>query len=121
MPKYSPETEEMDSLYESAQETPETPEPEMESEMGPEMEPEEEPETIDQEEQESESAVVSNKVLSPGGEPLKEGDKIILTVVKNYGDESEVKYATESSASSVKPPGDGMAGAEAELEAMDMG
>lgn len=39
------------------------------------------------------TAIISNKVLSPDGEPINEGDEIVLQVVKNYGDESEVKYA----------------------------
>lgn len=52
-------------------------------------------ESVDREEAEGaeNSAVVSNKILSPDGEPLKEGDEVVLQVVKNYGDESEVKYA----------------------------
>lgn len=52
-------------------------------------------ESVDQEEAEGaeQTAVISNKILSPEGEPLKPGDEIVLQVVKNYGDESEVKYA----------------------------
>lgn len=39
------------------------------------------------------TAIVSNKLLSPDGEPLKEGDEVVVQIVKNYGDESEIKYA----------------------------
>ena len=60
--------------------------------------PKESPEpkqSVDKENEEAgqETALISNKILSPEGEPLKEGDEIVLQVVKNYGDESEVKYA----------------------------
>lgn len=52
-------------------------------------------ESVDQENQESmeHTVVVPNKLLSPDGEPLKAGDEIVVQVVKNYGDESEIKYA----------------------------
>ena len=55
----------------------------------------EEKQSVDQDNEEAveETALISNKILSPEGEPLKEGDEIVLQVVKNYGDESEVKYA----------------------------
>lgn len=49
--------------------------------------------TVDSENAENETAVVSNKILSPYGEPLKEGDEIVVRVVKNYGDECEIEYA----------------------------
>jgi hypothetical protein len=51
--------------------------------------------SIDQENEDSgeSTALISNKILSPEGEPIKPGDEIVLQVVKNYGDESEVKYA----------------------------
>lgn len=51
------------------------------------------PESIDEENAGEETAVISNKILSPEGEPLKAGDEIVLQVVENFGDESSVKYA----------------------------
>ena len=77
------------------------------------------PESIDAEEAEAagETALIDNKILSPAGEPLKEGDKIILEVVKNYGGESEVKYA--KTGTKVQAPGMGMMDeANAELDRM---
>lgn len=58
-------------------------------------EPGEEKPSVDHENEEAgeSTALISNKILSPEGEPIKEGDEIVLQVVKNYGDESEVKYA----------------------------
>ena len=58
-----------------------------------------EQESVDDENANSQTAIVSNKILSPEGEPLKEGDEIVLQVVKNYGDESEVKYAPKGGSS----------------------
>lgn len=58
-----------------------------ESEAAPEEE------SVDEENKETDTAIVSNKILSPEGEPLKEGDEIVVRVVKNYGDESEIEYA----------------------------
>lgn len=52
-----------------------------------------EKESVDKENAEAQTALVSNKILSPEGEPLKEGDEIVVKVVKNYGDESEIMYA----------------------------
>ena len=40
------------------------------------------------------SELVSKKLLS--GKSVKPGDKVILTVVKDFGDEVELKYSTES-------------------------
>lgn len=95
-----PPSEEASSEMEETQETPEA-------------------ESIDQEEAESDSAVVANKVLAPGGEPLKEGDEITLVVVKNYGDESEIRYATKKPGKEVQPPRGMMDEANAELDQMD--
>lgn len=99
--------------------------------MEPEFYPEEEaaapeqaesPETIDEETAEGQSAVVSNSVLSPGGTPLKEGDTVTLTVVKNFGDESEVRVvATPAASESVQLPGGLSQSDAAELDAMDEG
>lgn len=49
--------------------------------------------SVDEENATAQTALISNKILSPEGEPIKPGDEIVLQVVKNYGDESEVKYA----------------------------
>lgn len=53
------------------------------------------PESVDKQNEEAgaKTALISNKILSPEGQPLKEGDEVVLKVVKNYGDESEVVYA----------------------------
>jgi len=40
------------------------------------------------------SELVSKKLLS--GKSVKPGDKVVLTVVKDFGDEVELKYSTES-------------------------
>lgn len=60
------------------------------------------------------TAVIDNKVLSPDGEPLKEGDEIVVQVVKNYGDECEVKYAPKKGGGSESEGED----ADAELDSM---
>lgn len=56
-------------------------------------EPSEPTDSVDQENEDAgeQTAVISNKILSPNGDPVKEGADITMTVVKNYGDESEVK------------------------------
>lgn len=78
------------------------------------------PESIDEQEASSPTAVIDNKVLSPGGEPLKEGDRIIVTIVKNYGDESEIRYGKAEAGEEVQSPGM-MEEANAELDTMDEG
>lgn len=82
MPKYEPSDEEMETYGASA---PATSPDESESDA--------EKQSVDEEESGADTAVISNKILSPDGEPLKEGDEIVVQVVKNYGDESEIKYA----------------------------
>ena len=78
-------------------------------------------ETTDEETAESKnSAVVSNKVLTgPDGEPLKEGDEITVQIVRNFGDESEIRYAPKKTTG----PEDGsmMSDANGEIDAMDTG
>lgn len=59
----------------------------------PAEKPAEEKPSVDEQNAGEQTAVVSNKILSPKGQSLKEGDEVVLVVVKNYGDESEVKYA----------------------------
>ena len=76
-----------------------------------------EPQTTDQEMAESQnSAVVSNKVLmGPDGQAPKEGDEITLKIIKSFGDECEVAYATKPSGSDEGP----MSGVNTEIDAMD--
>lgn len=62
------------------------------------------------------TAIVSNDILSPEGEPLKEGDEIVVRVVKNYGDESEIEYAPKEGGD--KTPEEPMDTASRELTAM---
>lgn len=112
-----PGGDDMDSLYGEgpASETAET--------------PSSQPESVDQEEQETgeQTAVISNKILSPDGEPLNPGDEIVLQVVKNYGDESEVKYAPHKpgegeggeTETAIEPGESGAADYETDLAAMD--
>jgi thiamine biosynthesis protein ThiC len=107
MPIIPAEADEMDALYA---------EPESPAAAAPE-EAAEAPETIDAEEADGATAVIDNKVLSPEGKPLKAGDQVILRVVRNLGDESEVAYG---SAEAESAPMGGMAGAEAELDEMGM-
>lgn len=79
--------------------------------------PPREPETTDEETAESENtAILPNKVLmSPGGEMPKEGDEIVLQVVRVYGDEAEVRYAPK------KEPGpdEGPMSSDGEIDALD--
>jgi hypothetical protein len=78
------------------------------------------PESIDEEEAEGSTAIVDKKVLSPDGKPLKEGDEVVLTVVKCYGEECEVRYAPKKSGGEVQPPGGMMMDeSNAELDAMN--
>jgi len=53
------------------------------------------PKSIDQEEQEdtAQTALVPMKVASPGGEPVKPGDEIVMKVVAVHDDEVEMAYA----------------------------
>lgn len=87
MPKtYTPAEDEMDQgMYGGSPSAPSSEEVSSGDEEGSE--------SVDAENAEESTALISNKILSPDGEPLKEGDEVVLQVVKNYGDESEVKYA----------------------------
>lgn len=75
--KSAPADSDMESIYEeeAVVESPET--PEVESGV------------------EGHTELVTKKLLL--GKDVKPGDKVILTVVKDYGDEVELKYETESS------------------------
>ena len=79
---------------------------------------EREPETTDEESASMEnSAIVPNKVLmGPDGQMPKEGEEIVLKVVKNYGDESEVMYAPKKEPGPEMGP---MSSADGEIDAMD--
>lgn len=81
-------------MYSSPSDT-QTQAPEKESDTTPESESE--TESVDKEEAGMETAIVDNKILSPEGEPLKEGDKITVRVVKNYGEECEIECAPAKS------------------------
>lgn len=83
MPKYTMNPDDMDESYGAS---------------APVTRPAE-AETVDQEEAESNTAIVANKILSPDGEPLKAGDEIVVRIVKNYGDESEIEYAPKEGGS----------------------
>lgn len=50
-------------------------------------------ESVDHEKDMAATAIVPNKLLSPEGESLNTGDEIVVRIVKNYGDESEIEYA----------------------------
>jgi hypothetical protein len=119
MPRYQPEDGEMEELYpaESPEGETETEAPE-EGEMDEEA-PEEGEMEEEGEEEESSSAIIDNAVLRPGGEPLKEGEVVTLVVVKNYGDESEVRLKPSPEGGRVQPPSL-MEEANAELDAMEM-
>jgi hypothetical protein len=109
MPKYTPTDEEMDSSY-GSKPAPVGPPGEEESKPTPEKP------SVDEENAGQQTVVISNKILSPHGEAIKEGDEIVLEVVKNYGDESEVKYAPKESGSAEEPE---TAGAAEDFAAMD--
>lgn len=82
MPKYTPGDDEMDETYQGAPVT--APESGAETESEP---------SVDEENQMDDTALVPVKVLSPEGEPVNEGDEIVLQVVSVHGDEAIVKYA----------------------------
>lgn len=108
MPKYTPSDEEMDDTY-SAPAAVTKPE-------STEAKP-----SVDDENAMSKTAVVSNKILSPDGGPLKEGEEIVVRIVKNYGDESEIEYAPkEGSTEEPSEEGETTPGnEEAEIAALD--
>lgn len=90
MPKYTPSEDEMDSSY---GETPATP-------------TETESRSVDEENQEDseQTAVLPNKVLSPDGSPLKEGDEVVVKIVKDYGDESEIRCVSRKETKETTEP-----------------
>lgn len=82
MPKYNPGPDDMGEMDESY--------------AGDEMTGS--PESVDEEIESAHTTIVPNKILSPEGEALKAGDEIVVRVVKNYGDESEIEYAPKKGA-----------------------
>lgn len=92
--------------------------PPPEANAGKAGEQEHEPETTDEElSQSQQSALVPNKVLmGPDGQPPKEGDEIVMKVIKVYGDESEVAYAPKPKPGAASDP---LSSADTEIEAMD--
>ena len=55
--------------------------------------PEEAPEKGAEDEVEGHTELISKKLL--GGKEFKPGEEVVLKIVKDYGDQVEVKYATE--------------------------
>lgn len=92
MPKYNPTADDMDEAYGGDTAA---------AESAPAKAADE---TVDQENAEEMTALVSNKILSPEGEPLKEGDEIVVKIVKNYGDESEIMYAPKKEQTGTEEP-----------------
>lgn len=80
-----------------------------------------EQQTVDEQNAASNTALVPNKILSPEGEPLKEGDEIVVRVVKNHGEESEIEYAPKKGGDESGPTeGETQPGnEEAEITALD--
>lgn len=92
MPKYTPAEDELDESY-SAPVTP------------PEQEAAPSKPSVDDENAMSDTALVPNKILSPDGEPLKEGEEIVVRIVKNHGDECEIEYAPKGGEESPETSG----------------
>lgn len=88
MPEYESDSD-MDGAYGAT--APATP-----PEEGATATEDQSPET--EENETANTALISNKVLAPDGEAIKEGDEIVVRVVKNYGDESEIEYAPKKEA-----------------------
>jgi len=85
-----------------------------------------EPESIDEEEAQdmAQTAVVPVKVLqSAKAEPVKEGDEIVVKVLKVDGDQAQIKYAPEKPGADEGGEPAGGAGGEKtpdeEIEALD--
>ena len=51
------------------------------------------------------TALVSTKILSPEGEPVKEGDEIMVKVVSVHGDQAIIKYAPKEEGGEEGPTG----------------
>lgn len=105
MPQYKPSYDDMDSSYgdSPAMETPH----------------DESKESVDHEESMGTTAIVPNKVLSPEGETISEGDEIVVRIVKNYGDESEIEYAPKKEQESSEYESEPMSATRQDMEALD--
>lgn len=98
MPAYKPSDEEMDDAFYSAPQGGR-------------------PESVDEEEQENPSALLPKNILA--GKKFNVGDEVVLKIVKDYGEEVEVEYASETPE---KPAPEGMGmgmSAGDELDAMN--
>lgn len=71
--------------------------------------------SVDEENELADTTVVPNSILDPDDEGLKEGDEIVVRVVKNYGDESEIQYAPKKGSEDYEEP---MSTEEKELTAL---
>ena len=80
-------------------------------------------ESVDKENEESseDTALVSNKILRPDGEPLKAGEEVKVRIVKNYGDESEIAYCSKAGAEETPSTPGTDDTSEGEIEALDTG
>jgi hypothetical protein len=81
--------------------------------------------SVDEQNQMDDSALVPTKVLSPDGEPIKEGDEIVVQVVSVHGDQAIVKYAPKKGGDEA-PSGEGettsnYGNEDAEIAALDKG
>lgn len=67
-----------------------------------------EAETVDEQESMDPTALVDLKVLTGKHGPPKEGDEVVLRVVKIHGDSAEVEYAPEKPEKEEEPDHDDM-------------
>ncbi len=65
------------------------------SEDAPQKAPEGKPDSVDEQESMNPTALVDLKVLTGKHGSPKEGDEIVVKVVKVHGDQAEVEYAPE--------------------------
>ena len=49
--------------------------------------------SVDEQNKMDDTALVPTKILSPEGEPLNEGDEIVVQVVSIHGEDAIIKYA----------------------------
>lgn len=70
-------------------------------------------ESVDEQESMEPSSLVDLKVLTGKHGPPKEGDEIVVKVVKIHGDQAEISYAPE------KPEGESEPGEDKEMEELN--
>ncbi len=75
--------------------------------------------TVDEQEQEPQTALLPKSIL--GGKTFKEGEEVVLKIVKDHGDEIEVSYAPEKSRGPDTGRSQPPIPADDELAAMDTG